>query len=54
MIFLDNEPFTFYPQKRRGKEEITIERFLKGLIEGKILCLYDTKELEKYEPTGDF
>jgi len=46
VIFLDNKPFTFYPQGY-GKERITIKQFLERLIKGKIVCLHDAKELEK-------
>jgi len=46
VVFLNNKPFTFYPQKY-GKKEITIEDFLKGLIKGQVLCLHDVEQLEK-------
>lgn len=46
VTFLDNEPFTFYPQGRRGREEITIKQFLEGLTEGKVLCLHKATELK--------
>lgn len=46
VIFLNNEPFTFYPQ-RRGKKKITIKEFLKELIRGKLICLHGATELKK-------
>jgi hypothetical protein len=46
VVFLDNKPFTFYPQGY-GKERITIKQFLEQLIKGKVLCLHEALELEK-------
>ena len=46
VVFLDNKPFTFYPQGY-GREKITIKEFLEGLIKGKVLCLHEATELEK-------
>lgn len=47
VLFLDNQPFTFYPQGY-GRKEIAIKQFLKDLIGGKISCLHDTPELKEY------
>ena len=46
VVFINNEPATFYPQ-RRTREEITIKDFLKGLLEGKVLCLHEKFEIEE-------
>jgi hypothetical protein len=44
ILFFDDEPFTFYPQSY-SKDRITMEEFLKGLIQGEIKCLHDTNKL---------
>ena len=46
VIFLDNKPFTFYPQGY-GKKQITIKQFLEELIKGRVLCLHEALEFEK-------
>lgn len=45
VIFLKEEPLTFYPQSY-GKDEIKIQEFLKGLLKGEIKCLHDKYEIE--------
>ncbi|MBU4313366.1 MAG: hypothetical protein KJ821_01025 [Actinobacteria bacterium] len=47
VIFAGNKPFSFYPQSY-GKDEITIEQFLEGLLKGNVCCLHDKEELEKH------
>jgi len=46
VVFLDNKPFTFYPQGY-GREKITIKQFLKELIKGKVLCLHDATQFKE-------
>ncbi len=46
VVFINNNPFTFYPQGY-GKKEITIKQFLEGLIDGEALCLHETVKFEK-------
>lgn len=33
VIYRDDEPLVWYPQKKKGHEEISIEDFLRGLLE---------------------
>ncbi len=47
VIFDKEEPITFYPQSY-GKKSITIENFLKGLLERRVECIHDKYELEKF------
>lgn len=46
VVFLDNKPFTFYPQGY-GRKKITIKQFLEGLIKGKVLCLHDATQFKE-------
>ena len=47
VVFLDDEPFTYYPQTRSGEKEITIKEFLERLLEGEVKCLHDATELKE-------
>lgn len=44
IIFIDDKPFTFYPQSY-GKDEIIIEQFLEGLLKKTVRCLHDKDEI---------
>jgi hypothetical protein len=44
ILFFDDEPFTFYPQSY-SKDKITMEEFLRSLIQGEVKCLHDTNKL---------
>lgn len=46
VIFSNDKPFSFYPQSY-GKDEITIEQFLEGLLEGEVRCLHEKFEIKK-------
>jgi len=46
VIFTGNKPFYFYPQSY-GKDVITIEQFLEGLLEGEVRCLHEKFEIKK-------
>lgn len=46
VVFLNNKPFTFYPQSY-GKRKITIEQFLENLLRGEVLCLHDINNLKE-------
>ncbi|VVB63370.1 Uncharacterised protein [uncultured archaeon] len=40
LVSSDSKEITFYPQER-VKEEITIQDFLRGLLNGEVKCLHD-------------
>ncbi len=46
VVFLNNKPFTFYPQSY-GKRKITIKQFLENLLRGEVLCLHDINNLKE-------
>lgn len=45
VVFVDGKGITFYPQER-VKEAITIQDFLKGLLNDEVKCLHETYEIE--------
>ncbi len=45
IVFVDGKEITFYPQER-VKEAITIQDFLKGLLNGEVKCLHEKYEIE--------
>lgn len=45
IVLVNNKPITFYPQER-PKEKITIQEFLKGLLNDEVKCLHDKYEIE--------
>lgn len=47
VIFLEESPFTFYPQGY-GKDQITIKQFLEELLKENVYCLHDKEKLEKH------
>ena len=52
VLFDENEPLIFYPQIRRGRQgkliEISIQKYLQNLVEGKIQSLVDVPALKLY------
>lgn len=46
LVLINGSLFTFYPQ-RYSEKEISIEKFLEGLLNGEILCLHDSDELKR-------
>ena len=46
LLFIEDRPITFYPQSR-GSAEITIEEFIKGLLNGNVKCLHNKYEIEQ-------
>lgn len=46
LIFINNELFTFYPQKY-GAKEITIETFLDELKKSNVVCLHESEEMKR-------
>lgn len=45
VVFVNGKAATFYPQQR-VKEAITIQDFLKGLLNGEVKCLHEKYEIE--------
>jgi hypothetical protein len=45
VIFENDRAITFYPQSR-GRDEITIQDFLEGLLRNEVKCLHDRQEIE--------
>jgi len=46
VIFDEDVPLTFYPQSY-GKECISIQEFLEGLLKDRIMCLHDEEKIKE-------
>ena len=45
VVLVNNEPETFYPQKRAG-QSISIQEFLEGFLNNEVRCLHDKGKIE--------
>src|SRR5579871_2289947 len=43
VVYIADEPRTFYPQNRKGDTAVSIEQFLNGLLQDKILTVHDIR-----------
>jgi len=51
VVFSNGKAVTFYPQSR-AREEITIQEFLRGLLNGEVKCLHERYEIEDELKSG--